>query len=231
MRISICQIGKTVLAGILGSSVFLAMPTLAQQPTPASIYLNKVIAKKATIQEIQRSLSLNKPGDVANIMHALYSMRHSPIVRNLLRDLWYENQQAREQIPWQRLRSPVIRVALASTIHRIFPGVSDEFVSYIRAQGQHQSFLVRAQVAIALGLSGEPQDVALLASYLDGESDYVADSAVVGLAYMYNQEAKQSLIQAIKRVKDKKRLDLIREALLRTYNWVATPTKTPVPSG
>lgn len=184
-----------------------------------SLY-KKIVSGRATLREIEYSLSVGTLGDTANIVHALYTISTSIIVRKLLHDLWYEETARRPHIPWQRLKNPIVRVALASTIERMLPGASKEFLTYIRQQKDHEAYFVRAQVAVSLGLIGEQNDLPLLIDYLSDSSDYVFQSTVVGLAYMYNSGAKSALIRSLTEIASEHRRKLVREALLYTYDWV-----------
>ena len=185
------------------------------------IVLAKVTSGQASLSDIKSGLRAGKPGDTANILHALYAMRDSLIVKKLLHSMWYGRQDLHPDIPWERLQSPVVRVALASTLNRIFHVNNQEFLDYIRGQKDNEIFLVRSQVAVSLGINGDPGDIDVLAAYVLDKSDHVARSAVTGLAFMYSPKARDELIRLLELQRDNsKRKRLIQEALLHTYDRV-----------
>ncbi len=211
-------------------SLFWAVPASPQTPeneqngarlAQADIVLAKVVSGQASLSDIKSGLSVGKPGDTANLMHALYAMRNSLIVRKLLHAIWYSRRDLYPDIPWGRLELPLVRVALASTLNRTFGSNTREFLDYIREQQDNETFLVRSQVAVALGMHGAPQDIDTLVGYVSDNSDHVAKSAITGLAFMYSARARQELIRLLELQRgNEKRAYLIREALLHTYNWV-----------
>jgi len=213
------------LAAALVFSFFWAVPVLSQstsneQLAQADIILAKIVSGRASLSDIKSGLSVGKPGDTANLLHALHTMRDSLIVTKLLHAIWYQRHDLHPDIPWERLELPLVRVALASTLNRTFGSNTAEFLDYIREQRDNEIFLVRSQVAVALGMNGDPQDIDTLAGYVSDKSDHVAKSAITGLAFMYNAKAREELIHLLELQSDNdKRARLIRKALLHTYSW------------
>lgn len=213
-----------VLQCLYAGPVFPQAPQHGQPGAPtaqADIILAKIVSGRASLDDIKSGLRTGKSGDIANMLHALYVMRDSLIIRKLLHSMWYERRDLHPDIAWHRLQSPVVRVALASTLNRILRGNTREFLDYIRGQKDHEIFLVRSQVAVALGINGELQDIDILSAYVLDESDHVAKSAVTGLAFMYRPQARDELVRLLElQPDDSKRARLIRQALLHAYDRV-----------
>jgi len=132
-------------------------------------------------------------------------MRSNPRVRGILYDLWRDERQNHADLPWDKLQHPVTCTVLAGVMNRIASGTIPEFMDYLRAQADSDIELVRAQVVLALSMGGYLQDVPLHKRYAEGESEYVARSAIVGLAYVYQDEAKQVLLDLHEKYKGNER--------------------------
>lgn len=194
-------------------------PSSVQFAEPIQVLRDRIANGNASIADIKRAIIIGKPGDVANVLSALYNMRADPMVRSLLFDMWREVKTGRADLPWEKLQHPVIRTALAAVMNRIAAGTIPEFMDYLHSQAGSDIDLVRAQVALALGMTGYLEDVPLLKQYAEGESDYVAKSAILGLGYVYQDEAKQVLIGLHEKYKGSARGVYARGMLREAYQW------------
>lgn len=190
-----------------------------QLTDPVIILRDRVASGSASIADIKRAIKIGKPGDVANVLAATYNMRANPQVRSLLFDMWREVKSEHADLPWDKLQHPVIRTALAAVMNRIAAGTIAEFMDYLHSQADSDIELVRAQVALALGMTGYSDDIPQLKKYAQGESEYVAKSAILGLGYVYNDEAKQTLIDLREQYSGTPRGVYITGMLREAYLW------------
>lgn len=194
-------------------------PNTAQLPSPTLILQQRIREGRASIKDIKQALGVGEVGDVANALTALYSMRRNAEVRELLYALWRDERQQYADLPWERLQHPVVRTAIAAVMNRIAAGTVDELLTYLRGQAEHEDKLVRAQVALALGMTGDLQDLPLLQRYADGDNEYVAQSAILGLGYVYHKQAKEALISLHNTHQDNARGHYIAGILRDVYQW------------
>lgn len=198
-------------------------PSTTQFVHPVVILRDRIVAGQASIADIKQAIKIGKPGDVANVMSALYSMRANPHVRSLMFDMWRDVRTTHTDLPWGKLQHPVVRTALAAVMNRIAAGTIPEFMDYLRSQADSEIELVRAQVALALGMTGYLEDLPVLKKLATEENEYVARSAIVGLGYVYQNEAKQLLIDLHKQYKDSDRGAYIAGMLQEAYLWKPQP--------
>lgn len=232
----VCRLVKSMPGTLLVLLLLVSLPLHAsnQQPElksieidpetvnlvhPIEVLSGRISSGDASIADIMNAIRIGKPGDVANILSVLYRMGDDPRVRALLYDLWKGIHHDGVDLPWDKLQHPVVRTALAAVMNRIAGGVVPELTDYLRAQADSDIELVQAQVAIALGMSGYLEDVPLLRRYAEGESDYVAESAIIGLAYVYKSEAKQVLIDLLEEFEGSRRGVYIDGILREAYLW------------
>jgi len=231
----VCLVGGVLASSVVGNLAFAATASAADinaidqaEPSDIDALRQKIAARQASMADIKQALSTGGPGDIANAMHALYAMRASSMARSLMFDIWRNLQQEHPDLHWETLQLPVIRVALASTMNRIAAGTIPEFLDYIRSQSDSEESLVRAQVAMALGLNGDVQDIDLLVGGAAGDDHYVAQSAITGLAFMYIPQARDRLIELSGKYDNTPRGRLINEMLQSAYGWTP-PQSAAVP--
>ncbi|NKB37812.1 MAG: hypothetical protein GKR93_11680 [Gammaproteobacteria bacterium] len=102
-------------------------------------------------------------------------------------------------------------------MNRIQIANTEEFQSYIRSFKDHEHEFIRAQVVVALGFNGDPEDVTYLNEMAEGDNDYVAQSAIAGLGLMNNNEAKEALIKLGTRYLDTERGAIVNGMLRDGY--------------
>jgi len=197
----------------------IADPSAVQLAHPTEVLLKRISKGQASIADIKIALQIGKPGDIANVFSALYTMRRDPRIRGLMFDVWRDIRKEHADLPWEKLQHPVIRTSLAAVMNRIAAGTISEFLDYLRAQADSEIDLVRAQVALALGMTGYLEDLPQLKRYAEGESFYVAQSAIVGLGYVYRDEAKQVLLDLHEKYKGSVRGVYIAGMLQEAYQW------------
>ena len=70
----------------------------------------------------------------------------------------------------------------------------------------------------ALGVNGDAADIDYLKSMAAGENDYVAQSAISGLALMGGEAARDALAEIWRDARDTPRGDLAKAMIQRVYN-------------
>lgn len=193
---------------------------------PAAYYarLHKKIAYgAATLAEARQALTQNDVGALTNTIHALYSLRWNRGVQNLLTDIWSLDEKKYPELAWVELSKTPTRIAIASTINRIQITNTDEYKEFIRAHKDDEHEFHRAQVVIALGFNGDPDDIEYLVSMADGDNKYVTQTAITGLALMESDEARDALGQLWKRHQGDPRQILIEDVLQKVYS--VTPSE------
>jgi hypothetical protein len=173
----------------------------------------------ATLADVRLALTERNVSLLTNTLHALFAMRWHRGVWHLLDDIWADKREAWPELSWDLLEKPPARIALASTLIRIKIVDTREYQDYIRSQKDAKHEFVRAQVAVALGFNGDPDDIPLLRQFAQGDNPYVAQSAITGLGLMDNALAKQTLIELHDIFKDKEpgRSKLIANVLDAAY--------------
>lgn len=191
----------------------------------------RITYSSASYSDVLKSLTEQDVGGLTNTIHALYSMRWHRRVYRLLHDLWEMNREQYPNFAWESLETAPVRVALASTIFRIKslnttnnPDLQ-QYKKYIRENKQNEHEFVRAQVVVALGLAGDPVDVAYIKEMASGDIHYVTQSAITALGLMNNRQASNALIELYNNYKDDARGKLILEMLAKAYDL--HPTNVP----
>ena len=178
----------------------------------------KIRQGSASLGEVRLALTDTDVGSLTNAAHALYAMRADPAVRRLAEDLWALRKDAHPGLAWALLARAPVRLALASTLNRIKGGAATEQRAYIRAHKFDEHEFHRAQVVFALGVNGDPADIDYLKSMAGGENDYVAQSAISGLALMGGEAARDALAEIWLDARDTARGDLAKAMIQRVYN-------------
>ena len=198
--------------------------------TPASAHnyqelFEKIIQGQATLAEVREALTDQDPAALTNTVHALYSMQWHRGVIHVLKDMWAMNKTAYPELAWDLIEKPPVRIALASTLNRIFAGGTPEYKEYIRQHENETHEFNRAQVVVALGFNGDPADVEYLKTMASGDNVYVTQSALTGLAFMNNPQARDALIKLEETFKDDPRSKLAAELLSKAYHWPESENK------
>jgi HEAT repeat protein len=184
----------------------------------------KITYKKANFSEIRKSLTEKNAGGLSNTMHALYSMRWNRRGRTLLYDLWNMKTDLYPELTWKEISKPPVRIALASTIHRMqsekFLDHPDTYIykKYIRTYKYDDHEFIRAQVVIALGLAGDPADVPYLKEMAEGDNKYVRQSSITALGLMNNKQASDALVELFKKNENNPIGKLILGVLKEAYD-------------
>jgi hypothetical protein len=180
----------------------------------------KIASGSASFKEIRHALMDRNVAALTNTVHALYSMRIHRHVHKLLYDMWNLEQDKHPDLTWDLIAKAPTRIALASTISRIQIKDTHEYKSYIRSHKYDEHEFHRAQVVVALGLIGDPVDVPYLKEMGSSDNNYVVQSAITGLAFMNNIQARDALVYIWKEFQEDPRADLILEVLAKAYDWV-----------
>lgn len=178
----------------------------------------KIRQGSASLDELRLALGDTDVGSLTNAAHALYAMRGHAWARRLADDLWALRKEAHPGLAWELLAKAPVRIALASTLNRIKGGAATEQRAYIRAHKFDEHEFHRAQVVFALGANGDPADIDYLKSMAAGENDYVAQSAISGLALMGGEAARDALAEIWRDARDTPRGDLAKAMIQRVYN-------------
>lgn len=179
----------------------------------------RIYVGRATILEVKRALTEDDPYALTNTIHALFAMRWHRGVYHLINDMWKGKKSNHPQLAWQYINSPPARIALASTINRDRIVDTDEHLDYIRSYKHDGHAFNRAQTVIALGFNGDPADIPYIKSMADGDSNYVAQTAITSLALMVDNRARDAMIALSYKYKDTSRGDLLLELLKKSYAW------------
>lgn len=189
--------------------------------TPESELLDlqqKITYGNATITEVRKALSnTNDVAGLTNTMHALYSMRWHRGVLILLDDLWSLNRNKYPELAWEYLEKIPVRIALASTINRIAIFDTKVYKEYIRQHKYDTHEFHRAQVAISLGLNGDPVDVPYLKEMAEGDNIYVAQSAITALGMLAHPKGREALIALQQKFEKDERGQFIGDILKKAY--------------
>lgn len=180
--------------------------------------LLRITQGSAKLMEVIQLLS--HTDDVAaltNTLHALYSMRWHRGVNNLLDDIWQGNHNKYPTLAWTALEKIPARIALASTLNRIRIYNTQEYKDFIHAHQYDEHEFHRAQVAVSLGLNGDPADIPYLQEMAESDNTYVAQSAITALGLLVHPKSKEALIALSKKYQDDERGKLIREVFSKVY--------------
>lgn len=174
---------------------------------------------KATIIDVRQALTEKDVVGLSNTLHALYSMRWHRGVYHLYYDLWHLQKDKYPDFAWESLEKIPARIALASTINRAQIYDAEEFKNYIRSHMNDEHEFHRAQVVVALGLNGDPDDVEYIKSMADSDNHYVTQSAISSLAMVGHVKAQDAMIELYEKHKGTQRGDLLLSLLKKAYKW------------
>ena len=194
------------------------MPAVTPPAADYPLLQQKIRQGSASLAELRLALGDTDAGSLTNAAHALYAMRGHAWARRLAEDLWALRKEAHPGLAWELLAKAPVRIALASTLNRIKGGAATEQRAYIRAHKFDEHEFHRAQVVFALGANGDPADIDYLKSMAAGENDYVAQSAISGLALMGGEAARDALAEIWRDARDTPRGDLAKAMIQRVYN-------------
>ena len=193
-------------------------PAVAPPAADYPLLQQKIRQGSASLGEVRLAFTDTDVGSLTNAAHALYAMRGDPAVRRLTDDLWALKKDAHPGLAWELLAKAPVRIALASTLNRIKGIAATEQRAYIRAHKFDAHEFHRAQVVFALGVNGDPADIDYLKSMAAGENDYVAQSAISGLALMGGEAARDALAEIWRDARGAPRGDLAKAMIERVYN-------------
>ena len=104
----------------------------------------------------------------------------------------------------------------------VYPKVGIWFASFagaVRAYKYDEHEFHRAQVVVALGLNGDPDDVAYIQEMAAGDNVYVSQSAISSLAIVGHEKARDAMVALYKEFKDDPRGPLLLQLLEQAYDW------------
>jgi len=185
----------------------------------------KIASGRAELAEVRQALTDTDIGRLTNTIHALYSMRWHRGVITLLQRMWDLREKDYPELHWDAVNKAPARIALASTLSRIYYDDNREYLEYIRSHADDDHEFHRAQVVIALGFNADTDDVPYIRSMADGRNHYVAQSAITALSLMDRKAASDAMIDLWKKHRDTPRRDLILELLGQPYNLYPTTEK------
>jgi len=184
----------------------------------------KIMYGDATLYEMRQALTEENALGLTNTIHALYSMRWHREALHVLEAMWGLNRDKYPELAWDLIEKAPARIALASTLNRINPH-NTEYKDYIRSYMHSEQEFDIAQVVVALGLSGNPQDAQYLKDKAESDSSYIAQSAITGLALLNHVQGRDALIELHGKHMDDAKGKVILDVLEKAYNW--TPEKKP----
>ena len=180
----------------------------------------KITYGKATLGDVNLALTEPDVVQITNTIHALYSMRWHRGVQNLFDDLWLLKKDKHPGFAWESIEKIPARIALASTINRAQIFETQEYQDFIRAHMHDDHEFHRAQVVVALGLNGDPDDVEYIKTMADGENHYVVQSAISSLAMLSHVKARDAMIELYHEHHGTPRGDLLLKLLKHAYKWL-----------
>jgi len=187
-----------------------------------------IIYGRASLGETRRAMTERDPASLSNTIHALYLMRWHRGVVHLLNGMWDNDQEKYPELAWDLIVKRPARIALASTLNRIRIIKTESQLEFIRIHRDDPHEFNRAQVAIALGYNGDPQDLEYLRAMGDGVNHYVAQSAVTALSLFGGEQARRTLSELEEKHRGNPRGVLIKQLLREAYDW--PPFKPVIPS-
>jgi hypothetical protein len=202
-----------------------AAPTTSGQPEQSSVDVplqKRLLSGKATLADIRQAMSNPNIGELANAIHALYSMSWHRGAHSVLLAMWRNSPADQQEFPelaWEPIAKPAVRIALASTLNRYYPA-DPQYRTYLRAHINDTHEFHRAQAAVGLGLNHDPADVETIVKLAQEDNVMVAQSAITALALMDEEKARQALVELQKQYADHPKGRLIREVLQRAYRKV-----------
>jgi hypothetical protein len=196
--------------------------TEAKKPSAnvtSQLMQRRILSGRARLEEVRKALSIPQVGELVNSLHMLYAMGWHRGVHQLLKAIWRnsaKDHQDYADLAWKQLSAVPSRIALASTLNRLYPAVP-EYRAYIRSRAKDEHEYHQAQVAISLGLNHDPADVPYLAKLASGDNVYVVQTAITALALMDEEKARLALLDLKKRFAQDPRARLISEVIQRAY--------------
>jgi len=179
----------------------------------------KITFGKATLLEVRQALTEPSVVNLTNTLHALYSMRWHRGVLHLNQHIWDRKRAKYPELAWDLLEKIPPRIALASTINRIRIFHTEEYKAFIRSYRYSDHEFIRAQVVVALGLNGDPDDIEYLVQMVNSNNRYVIQTAITSLALLGHENAKDAMIILEDEYRDDPRGELLRELLKYAYKW------------
>lgn len=173
----------------------------------------------ATLADVRKAMTQTDIADLTNTMHALYSMRWHRGVYNMMYDLWHLQKDKHPDFAWKAIESTPVRLALASTINRAQIYDTEEWKAFLYNHKYDEHEFHRAQVVVALGLNGDPDDVDYIQEMAAGENVYVSQSAISSLAMVGHEKARDAMVELYKQFKDDPRGPLLLQLLEQAYDW------------
>ena len=131
------------------------------------------------------------------------------------------------ELAWDLIAKRPARIALASTLNRVRIIKTEPQLEFIRSHRDDPHEFNRAQVAIALGYNGDPQDLQYLRVMGDGVNHYVAQSAVTALSLFGGEQARRALSELEEKHRGNPRGVLISQLLREAYDWPPFKTRYP----
>lgn len=187
-----------------------------------------IIYGRASLGEARRAMTERDPASLSNTIHALYLMRWHRGVVHLLNGMWDNDRKKYPELAWDLIAKRPARIALASTLNRVRIIKTEPQLEFIRSHRDDPHEFNRAQVAIALGYNGDPQDLQYLRDMGDGVNHYVAQSAVTALSLFGGEQARRALSELEEKHRGNPRGVLISQLLREAYDW--PPFKPVIPS-
>lgn len=200
-----------------------APPAVRPRPNPRMLDLDrKIIAGQATFAEVREALTNTDIAALTNTVHALYSMRWHRGVFKLLHDMWALRPANYPELQWGQFAKAPVRLALASTLLRIEPLQSAEYVAYLHEHAQDAHEFHRAQVLIGLAFKGDPGDVAYMVELASGNNPYLVQVAVTALGVINLPTAQQALEDLQEKFAGDPRATLIQEVARKAYGTASS---------
>jgi len=204
-------------------------PSSATQDIFYQELFKKIISSQASLAEVRQAMTDPNPASLSNTVHALYNLHWHRGVHNVLEAMWKLDKTTYPEFSWHLIEKPPVRIAVASTLNRTQigrTGGSREYIEYIRQLKNEKHEFNLAQIAVALGLNGDPADVDYVKSLASGDNHYVIQSSLTALALMHNTTARDALMELGTQFKNDSRSKLIAELLQQAYNVDATEVVT-----
>jgi hypothetical protein len=206
---SACQV---LAASEVDSSVFDGRSQETEERN-AALY-QRILEKKATLDEVLESLSVSDKQALSNNINALKRYKSDEKVVGVLKAIWHEDVSSHPGLSWGLLRTPSVRVSIAFVLHDADSANADYYMGFIKEQLRTGSVEAKSNAAMSLGIIGSNKDIPALAKLiLDGDI-VVAGSAASALGMLQSPESRAALEKiAQSRELDDQRKKVVQQVL------------------
>ena len=153
----------------------------------------KVAEKRATDDEILKIFESSDPESLSNVLGVLIMYRGNDMVLETLKSVWFEETADNPSFSWELLRSPSVKLSIASSLYTLDSENSHVYLEYVRQQMDTGNSDAKFIAALKIGIIGGNRDIPVLKKIIFEEDGFVMSGAVNGLAEIGTPESKKAL--------------------------------------